>query len=202
MSRWQQWPRERWQALLEKRGVASAGAERLGGFLHILGRFTAAMDLVAPVDAEVLVKHHLEESLAAEPWLRHCRRVLDVGSGNGFPVIPLLCACPQLTAVLLEPRERRWAFLREVVRELELPADVVRERLKEHRGGGYDAATVRAVGLREWATELPVRLVVGGLVVWWRGPGEAEGLAGEGVVLSPLPDQRRGTLVVWRPCST
>lgn len=202
MKDWQRWPQERWQTLLEQRGVGPGAAGRVAAFLVLLGRFAGATDLVGRVDADTLLAHHVEESLAAQPWLRDCRRVLDVGSGNGFPVIPLLCAGPDLSAVLLEPRERRWAFLRETVRELGLPAEVIRERLKNHRGSGYDAATVRAVALREWALELPRRLAAGGRVVWWRGPGEPEDLSGKGVILSPLPDQRRGSLVVWRPCST
>ena len=131
-------------------------------------------------------------------------RLLDVGSGNGFPAVPLLLARPELKGVLLEPRERRWAFLKEAIRELAIDAEVRRERLSEHRGS-HDIMSVRALAFATWGPEAARAVRPGGTVVYWAGhdPDERPILAGfEPVLTSPLPDPRRGVLAVWRRCST
>ncbi len=59
--------------------------------------------------------------------------LLDVGSGAGLPGVPLLIARPGWRGVLLEPRQKRWAFLKTVIRELELDAEAVDRRYEELR---------------------------------------------------------------------
>ncbi|MFZ5786584.1 MAG: 16S rRNA (guanine(527)-N(7))-methyltransferase RsmG [Acidobacteriota bacterium] len=176
----------------------------LSVFLEVLGRWDRVTNLVGMASAGDLVRHHVLESLAGVPHLPGAGVLLDVGSGNGFPAIPLLAARRDLSGVLLEPRERRWAFLREVVRELGLNVDVRRERLSDHGGTDYEAASVRAVALREVASVLPPKVRPGGVLLWWRGRGETtdviEGM--DPVLTSALPDPLRGVLAVWRRCST
>jgi 16S rRNA (guanine527-N7)-methyltransferase len=121
--------------------------------------------------------------------------------------LPLLLARPGVRGVLLEPRERRWAFLKEAVRELGLAAEVRRERVADHdAGGGYDVATVRGVGMDAWLPEAPRLVKAGGRWLWWTSAANAEALAGrvpEGRVLRcPLSDPAHGVLAVWRRCST
>lgn len=195
---------DRWAAALEGRGVPPDEATALGIYLEMLVRFGRVMDLVGPVNDRALLADHVLESLAADAWLAGRRSVIDLGSGNGFPAIPLLIRHRETRGTLLEARERRWAFLREVVRELGLEAEVVRERLEDHGGRGYEAATVRGVAPRVWRNTLPRLLSRSGIVMWWRGPGgSGDPLPGAGgVVVSDLPDPRRGVLVIWRPCST
>jgi 16S rRNA G527 N7-methylase RsmG len=110
--------------------------------------------------------------------------------------------------VLLEPRQKRWAFLRLVVRELELDAEVSDRRYQEYPlgGAGFDVITVRALGdsvaLLPWARS---RLLPGGaLLVWSTSAGEAS-LAGEvgwRVVSSALAGLERGRLVQLQPSFT
>jgi 16S rRNA G527 N7-methylase RsmG len=140
--------------------------------------------------------------LAGEPFLPATGALVDVGSGNGFPAVPLLLARPALSGVLLEPRERRWAFLREVGRELGLSAAVLRENIREHVGS-YAALTVRGVDRGVWWPQVGRLLAAGGVALWWH-TGEP-GLGHDDldrVVTSPLPDPGRGWLSVWRRCST
>lgn len=193
-----------WLARLRAGGLEPALAEHVAMFLAVLGRWDHVTNLVGRLSPDDLIRHHVLESLAGTRHLPGEGILLDVGSGNGFPAIPMLLARRGVRGVLLEPRERRWAFLREVVRELGLDVDVRRERVSGHGGSGYDAASVRAVALGEWGVEVSGRLRPGGVLLWWRGRSEAAaGIEGmEPVLTSPLPDPRRGVLAVWRRCFT
>jgi len=192
-----------WVPRLVGAGVEPAVAVRLGTFLELLGRWQRATNLIGAVDAQRLVSQHVGESLAALPLLPPEGSLLDVGSGNGFPAVPLLLARPGLRGTLLEPRERRWAFLKEAVRRLGLGATVQRERIETHRGGPYDAITVRALAARSWAAPARVLLAEGGVLVSWPGDGPLPELAGwRPVVISALPASGRGAVVAWRRCFT
>ncbi len=197
--------RDGWRDLLVGSGVEAELAGDLARYLVVLARWGGAVDLLAGHNPESLVTALVREALAALPWVPESGTLVDVGSGNGFPAVPLLLARPGVRGVLLEPRERRWAFLKEVVRELGLETDVRRERVADH-AGAYDVATVRGVEMGAW---LPVRARLvrpGGAWLWWTSAVKAERLserAAEGrVITSPLPDPSRGVLAVWRRCST
>jgi len=192
-----------WAPRLVGAGVEPAVAERLAAFLELLARWQRSTNLVGAVTPARLVSEHVAESLAALPLLPASGSLLDVGSGNGFPVLPLLLARSGLRGTLLEPRERRWAFLKEAVRELGVDAAVRRERVEAHAGGPYDAITVRAVAASAWAG--PARRLLGrdGVLVAWVGPGSPPPVDGfEPVVTSPLPAPGRGGIVAWRRCFT
>jgi 16S rRNA G527 N7-methylase RsmG len=109
--------------------------------------------------------------------------------------------------VLLEPRQKRWAFLRTVVRELGLGAEV--ERLRYQDLGEcplFDLVTVRAVGdhkaLLEWARGRLTR--AGEVVIWTTVDGEAalEAVEGWRVLSSALPGLDCGRLARLQPCFT
>jgi len=194
-----------WRELLAAAGLTGELADGLTEYLLLLGRFAPALDLVAAADAEHLVRRHLLPSLAAVRYLPSEGKLIDVGSGNGFPAVPLMLAVPGLWGTLLEPRERRWAFLNEVTRSLDLRAEVLREDVREHAGSGYAAMTVRAVHPRAWQGEKERLLGKGGVLVWWAGARSQELAAGWGgghVVPSPGLRWEGGEFVVWRRCST
>jgi 16S rRNA (guanine527-N7)-methyltransferase len=203
---WHRRNRERWAERLEAVGVSPELAGPLGVYLELLGRWGGAVDLLGKVDEDELVVGHVLESLAGRRWVAGTGTLLDLGSGNGFPAVPLLVGRAAPRGVLLEPRERRWAFLREVVRELELPAEVVRERVQGHRRTGYDVVTVRGVGIATWLPHAERVLRPGGRWLWWTTVANADRFArqapGGHVLTFPLPDPGRGVLAVWRRRST
>ncbi len=84
--------------------------------------------------AEIIEKHFLD-SLTLLPLLRRHSRpdasLLDVGSGAGLPGLVLAAAMPELRVTLLEPRQKRTAFLRHVIRTLALRNAQVREERLE-----------------------------------------------------------------------
>jgi 16S rRNA (guanine527-N7)-methyltransferase len=180
---------------------------RLARYAELLERWSRRHNLVRYRSRRELVERHLLDSLAAAPNLAESGRLLDVGSGAGLPGVPLLAARPGWSGVLLEPRLKRWAFLRLVVRELGLSAEVDRARYQDITGDAtWDAITVRAVGdfagVLDWAWP---RVSVGGQVVLWTTKETEIALremAGWRVLSSSLPGLDRGRLVRLQPCST
>ena len=134
--------------------------------------------------------------------------LLDVGSGAGLPGVPLLAANPRWRGVLLEPRQKRWSFLRHVVRELGLAAEVRRSRFQEDggEGGPFRLITARAIGgypeLLGWSRD---HLLDGGSVLIWGTKAledELSKLPGWSMLSSPLPGLDRGRLMQLEPCFT
>ncbi len=121
----------------------SAGAEALGlklspetlarleRYLDLLEKWNAVINLTAVRDRERMVTLHLLDSLTVVPSLSGRSRLLDVGSGGGMPGIPLAIACPSLSVTLLEPNQKKAAFLRQAKLELGLDqVSVIAERVE------------------------------------------------------------------------
>jgi 16S rRNA (guanine527-N7)-methyltransferase len=181
--------------------------QRLVLYAELLERWSERHNLVRYSSREELVERHILDALAAAPLLTGGGRLLDVGSGAGLPGVPLLAVSPDWAGMLLEPRQKRWAFLRTVVRELGLRADVARSRYQDlGEGPPFDLVTVRAVGgheaLLDWARG---RLTPAGEVaVWTTVDGEAalKAIAGWRVLSSQLPGLDCGRLARLQPCFT
>lgn len=191
------------QAVLELLGEERSG--RLAAYVSLVERWNRAVGLVGGGMTSERLWGLVEETLAALPYLPSRGKLLDVGSGSGIPAIPLLVARPDLEGVLLEPRERRWAFLREVVRELSLHAEVRRDRFSAMVGSGFAALTVRGVERSHWETLAAAALAATGVVVWWTGGDLVKDLPTGGrihVVRCPRSATERGAFLVWSPCST
>jgi 16S rRNA (guanine527-N7)-methyltransferase len=158
---------------------------------------TAPTSVTAPAEA---VDVHIADSLAALPSIaEHARAgpVVDIGSGAGFPGLPLAIARPDCEFDLLESTGRKCSFLERAIERARLPnARVVCARVEDwargQGGGRYALALVRAVGplatLVEYASPL---LHEGGLLVAWKGARdaleEAQGAAAaQALGMSPL----------------
>lgn len=113
------------------------------------------------------VEAHIRDSLHAVPHLASSSRVVDVGSGGGFPVVIAALCLPEISFTALEPVHKKHAFLRTAARELALSnLSAYAQRVEDHATHDYDAASSRATfDLREWLL-LGARLVrPGGLVL-------------------------------------
>ncbi len=191
--------------LLEGRVPAPAVA-RLDCYAKLIEKWGACHNLVRFRSRRELVERHIVEALALHPEMGDTGRLVDVGSGAGLPGVPLLCARPGWSGFLLEPREKRWAFLKTVIRELELDAEVVAVRFEQWAGVDVDLVTARAVGahkeLLSWAR---TRLAPGGMVALWATAAEEErlrSLPNWRVLSSPLIGLDRGRLIRFQVCST
>jgi 16S rRNA (guanine527-N7)-methyltransferase len=140
----------------EERALVVAAADRLAAFLSILLEKNEEMNLVSArsADPEVLVKTHLFDALLGLALLPTPRekaiRLLDLGSGGGFPAIPLLIARSDLAGTLVESSRKKAAYLEDVLIRLALTARVLNARFPDSfpmdRAQQYDVLTTRAVG--------------------------------------------------------
>lgn len=161
--------------------------DALAAYTALVLEWAPRLDLVAPGDLSRLRRRHIDDSLRAASIVAAAPPgpAIDVGSGAGFPGIPLAIAGPRRRWRLLEPRRRRAAFLEEVVRALELDCEVVNRTAEQI---AEDAAFVRAhvvATARALAPPLEAKkklvplLAAGGRgIVWTRAnfPGSRDGL--------------------------
>ncbi len=119
---------------------------QLSLFLDLLLKWNARTNLTAIRDPEEIVRRHFGESLFAAANLPPAGTLLDLGSGAGFPGIPIQIAHPTLRVTLAESQNKKATFLREVVRTLPLTSEVWGRRTEDlpiHRR--FDVVTLRAV---------------------------------------------------------
>lgn len=121
------------------------------------------------------IPEQIARSLLLAPLFADAQAVIDVGSGAGFPGIPLAVALPG-RVWLLEPRRRTIAFLEKVIRELKLEASVIPTSAEEASRGqwreSFDGAVARALAPLPAAFELMAPLCrLGGKVVVTGSPG-------------------------------
>jgi 16S rRNA (guanine527-N7)-methyltransferase len=110
--------------------------------------------------------------------------LLDVGSGNGSPGLVLAALRPELSTTLLEPRQRRWAFLREAARAMGRP-DVAVLRLRHDQYGGGPATNVAMRALVLPLAELAPLVSAGGQLLVLGRPAAGDGAGFEAP--RPLP---------------
>lgn len=113
--------------------------------------WNARVNLTAITDRrDVYIKHFLD-SLSVAPFARAARRVLDIGSGAGFPGVPLKIALPHLHVTLLEATGKKVAFLQHIVAQLDLrDVTVLHARAEDAahdavQRAQYDVVVARAV---------------------------------------------------------
>jgi 16S rRNA (guanine527-N7)-methyltransferase len=134
---------------------------KLETYLALLLRWNARMNLTAVREPEQIVRRHFGESLFVA---RHVPSdvprgtstsptLLDHGSGAGFPGLPIALARPEIAVTLSESQSKKAAFLREAVRELELPNATVHAGRTEELPASrqFHVVTMRAVDHAEQA---------------------------------------------------
>jgi 16S rRNA (guanine527-N7)-methyltransferase len=154
--------------LRELQGIPDAATrERFARYLTCLGRWSRKINLTGAETEQAAFRTLIQPVLGAESML--FGPVIDVGSGNGSPGLILATLRPDLGLTLLEPRAKRWAFLREAAREMGLDnVTVERERSDGYRGAPAATVTMRAVGLDP--RSLRPLLSDGGCVLVFGGP--------------------------------
>jgi len=183
-------PASEHRAPLAALGLADPALGRLCAYLDTLAAWSRRVNLTGAATPAERVRVLVADVAAAAP-LPAPGRLVDVGSGNGSPGLVLALLRDDLQVTLLEPRARRWAFLREAVRAAGRRGVAV-ERLRHDRYPGPPAATVTLRALALPLGELRGLVAPGGRVIVFGGrpegaPGfrdthEGEGLPG-GVVV-------------------
>jgi len=187
--------------------LAPAQLVQISMYIDILARWNQKLALTAVRSPEEMVERHFGESLfvahrlfpAAAPA---ATTALDVGSGAGFPGLPLKIYAPALRLTLIESQQKKATFLREVVRALALrEVEVFPGRAQDFPGRG-ELVTLRAVERFEGVLPVAARLVEDrGRLALLIGAAQAErarrllpGFAWESPV--PLPRSQQRILLV------
>ena len=139
--------------------------------LALLEKWNRVHNLTAIRDAAKAVSVHLLDSLAVLPYLNG-KRLLDAGSGAGFPGIPIAVARPEIRVDLLDSSHKKSAFLRQAIAELRLTnASAVCERLESwHPARTFDCIVSRALAEIPDLIALSAHLLApGGVIVAMKG---------------------------------
>ena len=181
----EQWP-ERLKAGLDALGIAydPAAPERLARYHQLLTEWNQVMNLTGDTDFETSLTRHYLDSLAPlgiSGLFPEKASLIDVGTGAGFPGLPLAIARPDLDVVLMDSLQKRLNFLDAVVKELGL-SNVRLCHARAEDGGRdprwretFDVAVARGVAALPVLAELLLPFVrVGGKAVCYKGPAAEE----------------------------
>ncbi len=163
-------------------------------YLVLLLEWNARFNLTSVTEpAAVVLRHFVDSLLPITVWPAPPRRLLDIGSGAGFPALPLKIMLPQIDLTLLESIGKKAAFLQHTVDALALPqARVANLRVEDlarlpAERAAYDTVTARAVAelrvLAEYAAPL---LTVGGHLLALKGPDPHQEVADAAPALQQL----------------
>lgn len=120
--------------------------EQLLAHLQLIEKWNRVHNLTAVRETDQMVILHLLDSLSVLPHLGNARSLLDVGTGPGFPGIPLAIAQPALEVTLLDSSHKKCAFLEQAKGELGLSnVTVVCERVERWKPArSFDVVVSRA----------------------------------------------------------
>jgi 16S rRNA (guanine527-N7)-methyltransferase len=165
---------------ITKAGGSASRAQvtNLAAYVELLARWNKKINLTAlrvdPLSDDAVDRLIVEPVMAARRLLPSDQFVIDVGTGGGSPAIPLAVMSSHVRLVMVEVKVRKCAFLREVVRQLNMPgASVENCRLEElllrselHESA--DVVTVRAVRPdKRLITAIQAFLKPGGRLFWF-----------------------------------
>jgi 16S rRNA (guanine527-N7)-methyltransferase len=184
--------------------LTSPQSESLVRYETLVRKRAAALGMIARGDLGRLRERHVLDSLRAVCVLEGAADALDLGSGAGFPGIPVAIALPELRMRLTETRAQRLAFLELVVMELRLPNVSVHAGRAEQATGTVDACLARAFrdARTSWRVAGP-HLRPGGRLIYFAGSGfdAARDLPGDATatILPPSSLAKSGPLVIMTP---
>ena len=162
-------------------GIRGGGTgDKFSAFYALLSEYNQKINLTRITGREECDVKHFYDSLLGEKYFPQGASCLEVGSGGGFPSIPLLIWRPDLSFVLVESVGKKCAFLEKAVAELGLNARVVNGRAEElARLPGYrekfEVCCARAVARLNTLAEYCVPFVQkGGVFVAYKGDAAEE----------------------------
>ncbi len=171
-----------------KNGAAAFGAEidddmlrQLFRYKGLLLEWNEKMNLTAITDDKEIILKHFVDSLSIVPYIKEAGSLIDVGTGAGFPGIPLKIVLPSLDTVLLDSLEKRVGFLGTAISELGLEGIKAVHMRAEDAGKSaefrerFNAAAARAVASMPVLLEYCLPFVrTGGVFIAMKGSSTEE----------------------------
>lgn len=151
--------------------LAPAARDKLIAFLQFLQKWNQSYNLTAITDLKKMLSYHVLDSLSIAPFIQG-DHILDVGSGAGFPGIPLAVYFPQKRWILLDSNGKKARFLIQAKAEFKLDnIEVVNERVETWSNGQrFDTIITRAVGsIPELIQQTQSLLAPGGCWLFMKG---------------------------------
>ena len=181
-------------------GIALTGPmlDTLDQYAEILVEYNQKVNLTAITDPEGIEDKHFADSLLLANLPETAGKLVDVGTGAGFPGVVAKIFKPELQLTLMEPTGKRVEFLKYVCAQLGLSGvEFAKERAEEAARKvwreQFDVATARGVAALPMLSEYCLPLVkVGGVFLAMKGPGAAEELAESGAALKKLGGKGSG----------
>ena len=181
-------------------GIALTGPmlDALDQYAEILVEYNQKVNLTAITDSEGIEDKHFADSLLLANLPETAGKLVDVGTGAGFPGVVAKIFKPELQLTLMEPTGKRVEFLKYVCAQLGLSGvEFAKERAEEAARKvwreQFDVATARGVAALPMLSEYCLPLVkVGGVFLAMKGPGAAEELAESGGALKKLGGKGSG----------
>jgi 16S rRNA (guanine527-N7)-methyltransferase len=134
---------------VELASLTDSAVSAIRTYIGLLLKWNAKLNLTAIRDPEEIITRHFGESLFAArqlfPTGDSRESVIDLGSGAGFPGLPIKLWSPDIDLTLVESNHRKATFLREVIRALDLRSVVVLTQRAESVSLRTDLVTFRAV---------------------------------------------------------
>ena len=181
-------------------GIALTGPmlDALDQYAEILVEYNQKVNLTAITDPEGIEDKHFADSLLLANLPETAGKLVDVGTGAGFPGVVAKIFKPELQLTLMEPTGKRVEFLKYVCAQLGLSGvEFAKERAEEAARKvwreQFHVATARGVAALPMLSEYCLPLVkVGGVFLAMKGPGAAEELAESGAALKKLGGKGSG----------
>ena len=155
--------------------ISESHAEQFVRYLTHLITWNKTINLTAIIDSKEIITKHFVDSLTAlvSTNLRQDSIVLDVGSGGGFPGIPLKIIRSDIQLTLVEPVQKKCSFLNSVIGLLQLRgvstfAGTIEQYAKQALTQSIDAVVVRALKFDDIQKHIPALLTKKGKVVLYR----------------------------------
>lgn len=177
--------------------ISDTEADRLVQFFNILTETNKHLNLTRILSPEDAVEKHFRDSLEGMKLLPQGANLLDVGSGGGFPAIPLSIARCDVSVTMLDSTGKKVDFLNTVCNQLSLNAKAIHARAEEFANTSsreyYDVVTARAVASLPTLLEYCLPFVkVGGIFIAYK-TGEEELLTAQ-KALSTLGGKLHATI--------
>ena len=172
---------------LESGQLLLSGTEALGialsprqvenflSYIDLIQFWNSKFNLTAIRSTPLIVRHHFIDSLAMARFTDPDKRLMDIGSGAGFPGIPLKIISPDKEIILVDSQRKKVNFMREVIRDLNLKGvEVIEARVEElnpSKNGLFGESVARAFGSLDQFLQISAGLLTpGGQGLFMSGP--------------------------------
>lgn len=163
--------------------------EQYQKYLDLILKWNKSTNLTSITDADEIHAKHFEDSQAVIPFLNEAKSIIDIGSGAGFPGVPIKIEKPHILVTLLDSQRKKINFLRQVIFELKLEdIEALQARAEDpyffRTHGPFDAVISRAT----WSLDLFLELAepyyeIGGSCIAMKGPRYKDELKKAGKII-------------------